>query len=61
MMTLVYLFAFVLVLSIVVVVHEGGHFFVARRYGVQVQEFSIGFGKELWGHNDKKEHAGKFA
>ena len=49
MMTLVYLFAFVLVLSIVVVVHEGGHFFVARRYGVQVQEFSIGFGKRALG------------
>ena len=54
MMSLLYLFAFVLVLSIVVVVHEGGHFFVARRCGVQVVEFSIGFGKELWGRNDKK-------
>ncbi len=54
MTTLIYLFAFVLVLSIVVIVHEGGHFFVARRCGVQVVEFSIGFGKELWGYNDKK-------
>lgn len=54
MMTLTYLFAFVFVLSVVVIVHEGGHFFVARRCGVQVVEFSIGFGKELWGRNDKK-------
>ena len=54
MMSLVYLFAFVLVLSVVVVVHEGGHFFIARCCGVQVEEFSIGFGKELWGHTDKK-------
>lgn len=54
MISLVYLFAFVLVLSIVVVVHEGGHFFVARCCGVQVEEFSIGFGKEIWGRNDKK-------
>ena len=54
MTTLIYLFAFVLVLSIVVVVHEGGHFFVARCCGVQVEEFSVGFGKELWGRNDKK-------
>ena len=49
-----YLFAFVLVLSFVVVVHEGGHFFVARRCGVRVEEFSLGFGKELWGRTDKK-------
>ncbi len=51
---LIYLFAFVLVLSIVVIIHEGGHFFVARRCGVKVVEFSIGFGKELFGWTDKK-------
>ena len=49
-----YLFAFVLVLSFVVIVHEGGHFFIARRCGVRVEEFSLGFGKELWGRTDKK-------
>ena len=49
-----YLFAFVLVLSLVVIVHEGGHFFIARRCGVRVEEFSLGFGKELWGRTDKK-------
>lgn len=54
MISLAYLFAFVLVLSIVVIVHEGGHFFMARLCGVQVEEFSLGFGKELWGRNDKK-------
>ena len=48
-----YLFAFVLVLSLIVLVHEGGHFIVARWCGVRVEEFSVGFGKELWGWTDK--------
>jgi len=49
-----YFFAFVIVLSLVVIVHEGGHFFVARRCGVKVTEFSLGMGPELWGRVDKK-------
>ena len=48
-----YLFAFIIVLSLVVVVHEGGHFFVARLCGVKVTDFSLGFGPELWGRVDK--------
>ena len=54
LLPLVYLFGFVFVLSLVVIVHEGGHFCVARWCGVHVTEFSLGFGKELWGRNDKK-------
>lgn len=42
------LFAFVVLLGIVVTVHEWGHFYVARRCGVKVLRFSIGFGKALW-------------
>lgn len=34
-------------------VHEFGHFLVARLSGVQVTDFSIGFGKQLWGFTDK--------
>ena len=52
--TCFYVFAFVLVLSLVVIVHEGGHFFIARCCGVKVEEFSLGFGKELWGRTDKQ-------
>ncbi len=52
--TLLYLFAFVLVLSLVVIIHEGGHFFVARLCGVKVTEFSLGFGKKLFSKTDKK-------
>ena len=53
MTTLVYLLAFVLVLSLVVIVHEGGHFVVARLCGVKVTEFAMGFGKKLFSKTDK--------
>ncbi len=45
---------FVLVLSILVFVHEWGHFIVARMCGVRVKVFSIGFGPEIFGYTDKK-------
>lgn len=40
--------SFVIALSILVAVHEFGHFWVARKCGVKVEKFSIGFGKSLW-------------
>lgn len=40
--------AFILAIGIVVTFHEFGHFWVARRCGVQVLTFSIGFGKPIW-------------
>jgi regulator of sigma E protease len=45
--------AFVLVLSVLVFVHEWGHYYVARRNGVRIEVFSIGFGPELFGFTDK--------
>ncbi len=51
---LVAVIAFILVLSIVVFVHEFGHFLVARWCGVAVKTFSIGFGREIFGFNDRK-------
>lgn len=54
MTMLFYLLSFVVVLSIVVIVHEGGHFWMARLCGIQVVAFSVGFGKKLWSHTDKK-------
>ncbi len=42
------LIAFVVVIAILVTVHEYGHFWVARRLGVKVLRFSIGFGRPLW-------------
>ncbi|MFA5530838.1 MAG: RIP metalloprotease RseP [Thiohalomonadaceae bacterium] len=40
--------AFVLALSVLIAVHEFGHFWVARRLGVKVLRFSIGFGRPVW-------------
>lgn len=50
---LVYVLSFILVLSILVFVHEWGHYIVAKMCGVKITAFSIGFGKELFGFNDK--------
>lgn len=49
-----YLVPFLFVLTIVVFFHELGHFAVARWCNVKVDAFSIGFGRELVGVNDKK-------
>ena len=54
MTTILYLLAFVFVLSLVVIVHEGGHFVVARLCGVKVTEFALGFGKKLFSKTDKR-------
>lgn len=40
--------AFIVALGILITVHEYGHFWVARRLGVKVLRFSVGFGKPLW-------------
>jgi regulator of sigma E protease len=52
---------FLLVLTIVVFVHEFGHFIVARWCGVAVRTFSIGFGKEIFGFTDRKGTRWRFA
>lgn len=49
-----YILPALLVLTIVVFFHELGHFLVARWCGVSVDVFSIGFGKELFGFNDRR-------
>ena len=43
---------FLILLTIIVFVHEMGHYIVARMNGVRVEVFSIGFGRELYGIND---------
>lgn len=45
--------ATVVTLGLLVTIHEWGHFWVARRCGVQVLRFSVGFGKSLWLHKGK--------
>jgi regulator of sigma E protease len=48
-----YVVPFLLVLTALIFVHELGHFWVARRAGVRVETFSIGFGRELVGWTDR--------
>ncbi|MAE51935.1 MAG: RIP metalloprotease RseP [Micavibrio sp.] len=52
---------FIVILSILVFVHEWGHYIVARLCGVRVESFSIGFGKEIFGWNDKNGTRWKFS
>ena len=55
------LLPFLFVLTIVVFVHELGHFLVARWCGVQVKAFSIGFGREIFGFTDRYGTRWRFA
>jgi regulator of sigma E protease len=41
--------AFIVVIGILVILHEAGHFLAARAVGARVEVFSVGFGKRLWG------------
>ncbi len=47
--------AFILVLTVIVFVHEMGHYLVARWNGVAMQTFSLGFGPELVGFTDRHD------
>lgn len=46
--------SFVLVLGVLVFIHEFGHFIVAKRLGVRVEKFSLGFGPKLWGFRKRE-------
>ena len=48
------LLSFILALAILIAVHEWGHFWVARRCGVRVERFSLGFGKVLLSRTDRQ-------
>ncbi|NBO17874.1 MAG: RIP metalloprotease RseP [Proteobacteria bacterium] len=53
--------SFFIVLSVIVFVHEFGHYIVAKLCGVKIEAFSIGFGKELIGFNDRSGTRWKIA
>ncbi len=55
------IFPFILILTILVFVHELGHYLIAIKNGVKVEVFSIGFGKELFGFTDKSGTRWKFS
>ncbi len=48
-----FIIPFMVLIIVVVFIHEYGHYYFAKRYGVGVTDFSIGFGKEIFGWNDK--------
>ena len=48
-----YIVPFLILITIVVFIHEYGHYYFAKKYGVGITDFSIGFGKEIFGWKDK--------
>jgi regulator of sigma E protease len=56
-----YVGIFLLVLTVLVFVHELGHYLIARRSGVRIEVFSIGFGPELFGWHDRAGTRWKFS
>ena len=48
-----YLIPFLILITTVVFIHEYGHYYFAKKYGVGVTDFSIGFGREIFGWKDK--------
>ena len=48
-----YILPFIALIVVVVFIHEYGHYYFAKRFGVGITDFSIGFGKEMFGWNDK--------
>jgi regulator of sigma E protease len=54
-------FGFLVVLTVLVFVHEMGHYLIARRNGVRIEVFSIGFGPELFGWHDRAGTRWKFS
>jgi len=48
-----YLIPFIILITVVVFIHEYGHYYFARKFGVGITDFSIGFGREIFGWEDK--------
>ncbi|HRK71756.1 MAG TPA: site-2 protease family protein, partial [Micropepsaceae bacterium] len=56
-----YILPFLFVLTIVVFVHELGHFLMGRFFNTKIETFSIGFGREMFGFNDRHGTRWKFS
>lgn len=53
-MSLIFILLAILIVGILIIVHEAGHFWAARLTGIEVREFSVGFGPKLLGWKSKK-------
>ena len=60
MSTITFILPFLVLITLVVFIHEYGHYYFAKKFGVGITDFSIGFGKELFGFNDKSGTGWKF-
>ncbi len=60
MTVLIAIAAFLVAIAILVGVHEFGHFWVARKLGIKIIRFAIGFGKPLWTHKSKDKDGTEF-
>ena len=49
------LLLFIIILGVIILIHEGGHFFFAKKLGVHVYEFAIGMGPKIWSRKSKKD------
>ena len=58
--TMNFIIPFIILITTVVFIHEYGHYYFARKYRVGVTDFSIGFGKEIFGFDDKNGTRWKF-
>jgi regulator of sigma E protease len=54
------LLSFIFIISLIVFIHEFGHYYIAKKCGVKIEQFSIGFGKEIFGFTDKYQTRWKF-
>lgn len=54
MSILITILKMIFVLGFLVLIHEGGHFFVAKKCNVKVNEFAIGFGPVIWSKQGKE-------
>lgn len=55
MNTIISIILLVLILCIIILIHEFGHFITAKKAGVYVYEFSLGFGPKIWSFNRKND------
>jgi regulator of sigma E protease len=60
MNSIIFILPFLVLITLVVFIHEYGHYYFAKKFGVGITDFSIGFGKELFGFNDKSGTRWKF-
>ena len=60
MTILIAIIAFLVAIAILVGVHEFGHFWVARKLGIKIIRFAIGFGKPLWTYKSKDKDGTEF-